>query len=401
MTEAWITVVGLGEAGLAGLSAQARAAVDRAQVLIGGERHLALVPTEGAERMTWRTPLRDTMVDIAERRGKRVVVLASGDPMWFGVGVTLARHFRADEMTILPVAGAFSLAAARLGWSIADTATITLHGRRLEMLHAHLAPARRILILSEDGGTPKQVAASLVARGYGDSPMIVLEHLGGPAERRVEATAARWTHERSAELNTIAVACVAGAQAVFTPNAPGLADELFQHDGQLTKREVRAATIAALMPMPGQLLWDVGAGCGSIAIEWMRAAPGGDATAVERDAARCKLIERNAAFLGVPRLRVIQGAAPSALADLPAPDAVFVGGGIGEAGLAEHCRERLKPGGRLVANVVTVEGEAVLARLHSQFGGNLTRIAVSRAEQVGTLLGWRPLMPVTQWAARK
>lgn len=401
MTEPWITVVGLGEEGLKGLAPRARAAIDAAEVLIGGERHLALVPTAGVERLTWRTPLKDTMADIAGRRGKRVVVLASGDPMWFGVGVTLARHFCAEEMAILPVPGAFSLAAARLGWSLADASTITLHGRRIEHLHANLAPGWRVLILSEDGDTPRQVASLLAARGYGDSPITVLEHLGGPAERRIDATAKSWNAARAADLNTIAVTCIADADAVATPRTAGLADDLFQHDGQITKREVRAATIAQLMPQPGQVLWDVGAGCGSVAIEWMRAAPNAMSFAVERDAGRCAFIERNAAFLGVPRLRVVQGAAPAALQDLPRPDAVFIGGGIGEKSLAEQCWARLAPGGRLVANVVTVEGEATLARLHGRHGGTLTRIAVSRAEPVGGLLGWRPLMPVTQLAMRK
>ncbi|MCC7045146.1 MAG: precorrin-6y C5,15-methyltransferase (decarboxylating) subunit CbiE [Alphaproteobacteria bacterium] len=401
MTAPWITVVGLGEDGLNGLAARARAAVDAAEVLVGGERHLALVPAAGAERLTWRTPLKDTMADIAARRGKRVVVLASGDPMWFGVGVTLAKHFSTDEMAVLPVPGAFSLAAARLGWSLADASTITLHGRRVEHLHAHLAPGWRVLILSEDGDTPGQVASLLAARGYGDSAMTVLEHLGGPTERRIDATAKTWGAARAADLNTIAVTCVADADAVATPRAAGLADDLFQHDGQLTKREVRAATIAQLMPQPGQVLWDVGAGCGSIGIEWMRAAPNTMSFAVERDAGRCAFIERNAAFLGVPRLRVVQGAAPAALEDLPRPDAVFIGGGIGEAGLAEECWSRLPSGGRLVANAVTVEGEATLARLHGQHGGMLTRIAISRAEPVGGLLGWRPLMPVTQFATTK
>jgi precorrin-6B C5,15-methyltransferase / cobalt-precorrin-6B C5,C15-methyltransferase len=401
MTERWITVVGLGEDGLKRLSPQARAAIDAAEVLIGGERHLALVPQGGLERLSWRTPLKDTMADIAARRGKRVVVLASGDPMWFGVGATLAKHFTPQEMTILPVAGAFSLAAARLAWSLPDIATITLHGRKLELLNAHLAPSRRILILSENGDTPGQVARLLAARGYGDSPLQVLEHLGGPQEHRVEGTAKSWAHPRSADLNTIAVTCVAGADATVLADAPGIADEVFEHDGQLTKREVRAATIAALMPLPGQVLWDVGAGCGSIGIEWMRASRYGQAIAIERDTTRAQVILRNAAHLGVPTLRLVQGAAPPALADLPTPDTIFIGGGIGGDGVAERCWAALRPGGRLVANVVTVEGETVLARLQRDWGGNLTRIAVSRAEKVGGLLGWRPLMPVTQFATVK
>jgi len=328
-------------------------------------------------------------------------VLASGDPMWFGVGATLAKHFAPEEMTILPVAGAFSLAAARLAWSLPDVATITLHGRKLELLNAHLTPNRRILILSENGDTPAQVARLLAGRGYGDSLLQVLEHLGGPAEQRVAGTAKSWTHPRCADLNTIAVTCVASAEATVLADAPGLADDLFEHDGQLTKREVRAATIAALMPLPGQMLWDVGAGCGSFGIAWMRASRYGQAIAIERDAARAQVILRNAAHLGVPTLRLVQGAAPTALADLATPDTIFIGGGIGGDGVAERCWAALRPGGRLVANVVTVEGEAVLARLQRDWGGNLTRIAVSRAEKVGGLLGWRPLMPVTQFATVK
>ena len=401
MTQRWITVVGLGEGGIERLSPEARAAIEAADVLIGGERHMALVPRGGLERMTWRTPLKDTMGDIAARRGKRVVVLASGDPMWFGVGATLARHFAPEELAILPTPGAYSLAAARLAWSLPDVATITLHGRRLEHLNAHLAPNRRILILSEDGDTPAKVARLLAERGYGTSRVQVLEHLGGPAERIVEGVAQSWAHPRSADLNTIAVTCIAEPDATILADAPGLDDDLFEHDGQLTKREVRAATIAALMPLPDQILWDVGAGCGSIGIEWMRAARGGRAFAIERDPARAQMIERNAAHLGVPLLRLVGGAAPAALDDLPAPDTVFIGGGIGGAGVAEHCWTALKPGGRLVANVVTVEGETVLAKLQRDWGGSLTRIAVSRAEKIGGLLGWRPLMPVTQYATVK
>lgn len=401
MNAPWITVVGLGEDGLAGLSPAAREAIERAEAVFGGERHLALVPSGGSERLAWRTPLLDTMADIKARRGKRVVVLASGDPMWFGVGATLAKHFAPDEMTILPVPGAFSLAAARLAWSLPDIATVTLHGRRVENLHAHLAPGRRILILSEDGGTPAQVAAALTRRGYGGSSMTVLEHLGGPAERRIDGMAASWAHPRAADLNTVAVTCVAGDDSVILPTACGLADELYEHDGQLTKREVRAATIAALMPLPGQVLWDVGAGCGSIAIEWLRAAGSGQAVAVEQRSDRAAKIARNAAHLGVPQVRVVAGDAPGALAGLPAPDTIFIGGGIGDAGVVEACWEALRPGGRLVANVVTVEGEAVLARLQRDWGGTLVRIAIQRAEPVGGFLGWRALMPVTQFATTK
>jgi len=401
MTKPWIAVIGLGEDGIAGLKPEARAALEAADVLIGGERHLALVPAHTQERITWRTPLAETMQDIALRRGKRVVVLASGDPMMFGAGTTLAKHFAREELAIFPGVGAFGLAAARMAWSLPDAACLTLLGRRLETLNAHLAPAARLLILSEDGGTPAEVARALVERGYGGSAMTVLEHMGGPEERRVDGTARTWKQDRAAELNTIAVECAAGPDAVILPQAAGLPDKLFLHDGQLTKREVRAATVAALVPLAGQTLWDVGAGAGSVAVEWLRAARNAWAYAVEREPKRCRMIERNAGFFGVPHLRLVEGEAPAALDGLHAPDAVFLGGGVSAPGLAELCWEKLKPGGRLVANAVSVAGEARLAELHRALGGTLTRIAISRADKTGATEAWRPAMPVTQLAATK
>ncbi len=397
----WLSIVGVGADGLHGISAIARGLIDRADVLVGGQRHLAMVADGAAERLTWATPLSDTVKAIKARRGRRVVVLATGDPMWFGIGVTLARHFPHDEMTILPHLSAFTLAAARMGWPLAETETITLHGRPIDLLALHLAPGARLLVLSENGTTPATVAAFLRARGWGASEITVLENLGGDAERRVDGVADSWNTGASADLNTLAVRCVPGPDARVQSRAPGLPDDAFVHDGQLTKREVRAATLSALAPLPGQRLWDVGAGCGSIAIEWMRAARGMQAVAIERHAARHALIARNAATLGVPRLRVIGGEAPGALAGLETPDAIFIGGGLSAPGMIDACWPRLRPGGRLVANAVTVEGESILAGWHARLGGALRRIAVSRAEPVGGRLGWRTLMPVTQWEAVK
>ncbi len=394
----WLTIVGLGEDGLAGLSPAARALVAGARTLIGGARHLALVPPGDAERLTWETPLARTVEAIAARRGSRVVVLATGDPMWFGIGVTLARRFARDEVTILPHISAFTLAASRLGWPLAECACLTAHGRPLEPLALHLAPGARLLVLSADGATPGAVAAWLTARGWGPSAIAVLERMAGPRERRVDGVAETWAAPHADDLNTLAIECRPGPRARILPRTAGLPDDAFAHDGQLTKREVRAATLAALAPLPGQTLWDVGAGCGSIAIEWMRAASGVAAVAIERDPARVDLIARNAATLGVPLLAIVRGEAPAALADLPPPDAVFVGGGLGAEGLIDRCRAALKPGGRLVANAVTVEGETALAAARARFGGAMTRIAVSRLEPVGGLHGWRPLMPVTQWS---
>jgi precorrin-6B C5,15-methyltransferase / cobalt-precorrin-6B C5,C15-methyltransferase len=398
---AWLSVVGIGEDGLAGLSPAARVLVDGAEVLVGGERHLAMVPADGRERRTWGSPLSALAEEIAGHRGQRVCVLATGDPMTYGIGVTLARHIPREEMTIVPAPSAFSLAAARLGWSLAEAECLTLHGRPLELLHAFVQPGARLLLLANDGATPGQVAALLRAREYGDSHLTVLAHMGGTQETITEGLARDWGETPSPDFNTVAVECVAATDAPLLPRVPSLPDDAFQNDGQLTKREVRAVTLAALAPVPGQHLWDVGAGCGSVAIEWLRAARNTTATAVERRADRAALIAANAAALGTPSLTIVTGEAPAALSDLSRPDAVFIGGGLACDGLFDVCWERLRPGGRLVANAVTVQGEAALADWHGRHGGGLTRIAISRAAPVGGLTGWRPLMPVTQLAARK
>lgn len=398
---AWLSVVGIGEDGLAGLSPAARALVDGAEVLVGGARHLAMVPVDRRERLTWGSPLGELVGEIANRRAQRVCVLATGDPMAYGIGVTLARRIPRAEMTIIPAPSAFSLAAANLGWSLAEVETLTLHGRPLEVLHAFVQPGARLLLLSDDGNTPRQVAALLCARHYGDSRMRVLAHMGGTQESTVDATARDWGERVCPDFNTIAVECVAAADATLLPRVPGLPDDAFRHDGQLTKREVRAVTLSSLAPVAGQHLWDVGAGCGSIAIEWLRAARNTTAAAVERRADRIALIAANASALGTPHLQIITGEAPAALKNLPRPDAVFIGGGVTADGVLDLCWERLRSGGRLVANAVTVPGEAALAAWYGRNGGSLTRIAIARASPVGGLTGWRPLMPVTQLAARK
>jgi len=397
----WLSIVGLGEDGLAGLSPAARALVESAQVLVGGARHLALAPEDGRERLTWTRPLSDLIEDIAARRGQGVCVLATGDPLDFGIAVTLARRIPLAEMTIVPAPSAFSLACARLGWPRAAVECLTLHGRPLDLLHPAIQPEARILALSNDAQTPGQVAALLTARGYGASRLSVLEHMGGPKERCVEGLAHDWSETGIADFNTLAIACVAGPEAAHLPRTPGLPDEAFHNDGQLTKREVRAVTLAALAPAPGQHLWDVGAGCGSVAIEWMRGHVRNRASAVERQAARVALIASNAAALGAPRLDIRHGAAPEALENLDPPDAIFLGGGLSAAGLIDTLWDALRPGGRLVANAVTLEGEQVLAKFHGQNGGALTRIAISRSHAIGPHTAWRPLMPVTQMRAVK
>jgi len=396
----WLSVVGLGEDGLDVLPPAVRTLIDGAEVVIGGERHLAMLPeTHSARRMTWRSPLRDTIADIRALEGKRVCVLATGDPMSYGIGVTLGREFGHGALTVIPAPGAFSLAAARLGWPLETAVRLTVHGRPLDLVSRHLQPGAKLLILSEDGATPASLARLMTERGYGQSEITVFEHMGAADESQTTEIAEKWGDRRVRDLNTVAVDCVAGMDTLPLSAVPGLPDESFLHDGQLTKREVRAATLAALGPRPGALLWDVGTGNGSVAIEWMRA--GGRAIGIEPDAGRRDRAARNAAVLGVPDLRLVAGRAPDALVDLPAPDAVFVGGGGSTDGVLEFCWEALAPGGCLVANAVTLESETRLAQFRDRVGGEMVRIAVSRLDAVGPYHGWRPLMPVTQLAVRK
>jgi precorrin-6B C5,15-methyltransferase / cobalt-precorrin-6B C5,C15-methyltransferase len=398
---AWLTVIGIGDDGLSGLAPATRALIETAEVIIGGERHLAMVPETTAERLLWEQSFGDSIATIAARRGHRVAVLASGDPMWFGAGAILARHFAPEEMMVLSHPGAFSLAAARLGWAIAECATISLHARPLDTLRLHLAEGSRILILSEDGGTPRAVAQLLAESGWGPSPLTVLEHLGGTAENVFGCKARDWGDLVTADLNTIALECRASPGVRGLPRLAGLPDDAFEHDGQLTKREVRAITLAALAPLSGETLWDIGAGCGSVAIEWLRADQRLSAFAIERSPARAAMIARNAAALGVPKLQIVVGLAPQALTDLAAPDAIFVGGGIAEPDLLPALWQALRPGGRLVANVISLEGERAVLNAQARYGGSLTRLTAARAEPLGGRQAWRPLMAVTQWATVK
>jgi precorrin-6Y C5,15-methyltransferase (decarboxylating) len=393
----WLNVIGIGEDGIEALPRALQTLIERAELIVGGERHLAMAAQARAEKKSWASPLSLTLDDIWSRRGKPVVVLATGDPMHFGIGVALAKRVPAGEMAVHPHVSAFSLAAARMRWPLADVECLTIHGRPLELLAGAVAPGCKLLVLSHDGASPAEVAERLTELGYGGSEVTVLEHMGGARERIYAGRADAWTHPRAADLNTLAVECRAGADARALSLTPGLPDDAFQHDGQLTKREIRAATLSALRPLPGQLLWDVGAGCGSIAIEWLRTHRSLSAIAIESDPMRQGLIETNAAALGTPHLKLVEGAAPQAYEGQPAPDAVFIGGGLGDRGVAEGAWERLKPGGRLVANAVTAEGEAHLLALRSKLGGDMTRLSVARLAPVGDLHGWKPLMPVTQY----
>jgi precorrin-6B C5,15-methyltransferase / cobalt-precorrin-6B C5,C15-methyltransferase len=394
----WLSIVGIGEDGIDGLSAVARGLVSGAEIVFGGARHLALAaPLIRGEAKPWPSPFSRGVEEVLAARGRNVCVLASGDPFFYGVGSVLANHTSPDETLVVPAPSSFSLAAARLNWALPDISLVSLHGRALERIRPHLHPGARVLALTSDSEGPQALARLLVETGFGGSRLTVLEALGG-ANERIRATAASsFDLGDIAELNVVGIEVKVAPDARIIAYAPGLADDLFEHDGQITKREIRAVTLSSLAPLRGQLLWDIGAGSGSIAIEWMLAHPSLRAIAVEARAARAARIGRNAAALGVPELEVVEGHAPEALAALVSPDAVFVGGGASEPGVLDAPIAALKSGGRLVANAVTLETEAELIARHTSLGGTLTRIAVSHADPVGGKTGWRTAMPLTQW----
>ncbi|MGD1914384.1 MAG: precorrin-6y C5,15-methyltransferase (decarboxylating) subunit CbiE [Rivularia sp. (in: cyanobacteria)] len=398
----WLSVVGIGEDGLPGLTQVASTLVEQAEVLVGGSRHLSMLPeNDTREKLIWSSPIATTVEEIIQRRGQSVCILASGDPMCFGIGVTLTRRIPIKEITIIPAPSAFSLACSRLGWARQEVETLTLAARPISLLHPVIYPGARLLILSEGRNTPAIVAQTLVERGFGDSKMTVLEYMGGQRERIVEGIAGSWETTKIASLNTIAVECIASSNILQLPRIAGNPDIAYNHDGQLTKREVRAITLAALAPIPGQMLWDIGAGCGSISIEWMRTHPRCWAIAIEKNYSRLNYIADNAASLGTPNLRIIHGEAPGILKGLEPPDAIFIGGGATVEEMFDVCWQALRKGGRLVANAVTVESEQKLLEWHNRFGGSLTRIAIQRVESVGKFLGWKAMAPVTQWVVVK
>ncbi|MEU4494677.1 precorrin-6y C5,15-methyltransferase (decarboxylating) subunit CbiE [Streptomyces sp. NPDC023998] len=398
-----VTVVGIGADGWEGLPALSQNALVDAEVVVGGPRQLELLPDACAgERVGWPSPLRPGVPGLlAAHAGRRMAVLASGDPMFYGIGRALTEVLGADALHVLPHPSSVSYACARLGWPLEDTEVVTLVGRPIAQLGAAVHDGRRLLVLSAGAATPAEVADFLREKGFGPSRMRVLEQLGGEREAQADGTADGWERPPGDPLNVIAVDCRRAASALRLGAVPGLPDAAYEHDGQLTKRHVRAATLGALAPAPGETLWDIGGGSGSIAVEWMRTHRSCRAVTVERDPMRAARIARNAEKLGVPTLRVVTGAAPAALAQLPTPDAVFIGGGLTVPGLVEACWEALPAGGRLVANTVTLESEALLADWYRRHGGELVRLAVAHAVPVGGFTGWRQAMPVTQWAATK
>ena len=400
-TAPWLTIIGIGEDGRAGLSPAALAALDRADFVIGGARHLALAAPLSAQTQIWPSPFAEGYPMILARRGQPTCVLATGDPFHYGVGAELARLVPVDEILCFPQPSAFSLAAARVGWSLPDCDCVSLHGRALERIVPLLQPGARILALSWDGSTPGKLAHLLKARGFGASTMTVLEAMGGPRERIRHAAANDLAIADIDPLNTIAIEIAAASDSRVVTLAPGLPDSFFENDGQLTKAEIRALTLSALAPKAGELLWDIGLGAGSIGIEWCLRHPRNRCIGIEERTERADRARRNAQDLGATALDIRIGRAPEALCDLPAPDAIFIGGGASEAGVFEAAWAALKSGGRLVINAVTLETETLLGVLYAQHGGTMRRLAVSRLEPVGGMHGWRAAMPVTQWVVTK
>ena len=391
----WLTVLGLGEDGLDGLSPASRQVLERAEVIMGPPRHLSLIPESNAERIEWPVPFSDGLPLLSKQKGRRTVVLASGDPFWFGAGSVIARHFEPGEWTALPGQSTFSLAAARLGWPLEGTLTFGLHAAPLTRLRPHLAPGLRAIILLRNGAAVAELATYLNETGFADTSLHVMEALGGPRERSqsislTEALLGSFEHPVCVGLE------VAGTGRAF-PKASGKPDEIFETDGQITKRPIRALTLSALAPQRGEHLWDIGGGTGSISIEWLMCDPTLTATSIEPREDRAERIRRNADTLGQDRLNVVHGTAPDGLSGLPLPGVVFIGGGLSEE-LLVWLQSNLSIGTRLVANAVTLESEALLAKWHDKLGGELLRIELAQASALGPRRGWKSAYPVVQWS---
>jgi precorrin-6B C5,15-methyltransferase / cobalt-precorrin-6B C5,C15-methyltransferase len=397
----WLTIVGMGEDGWEGLSNRARLIIKSTDVIVGAKRLLAYLPKTKAEIHDWPQPFSAVVEQIKPLTGRNTVILATGDPMNFGVTRKLLEFIPFEEMTIIPQVSSFSLAAARMGWSLPDCDCFTIHGRPAANVETFIQPNARLIILTEDGTSVAEVCRRLIGRGFEESTITVLENMGGDAERISNFSANSSPNLDWSPLNVVAVHCIAGPQAKIFSRVAGLPDEAFIHDGQLTKREVRAATLAALAPAADQVLWDIGAGCGSVSIEWMRSTRGCEAFAIEHNEDRLKMIATNAEQLGTPRLKAIAGKAPEALVGLLVPDAVFIGGGVGNEGVFDTAWQKLKSGGRMVCNVVTIEGEMHLYDLQEKHGGELVRMDVSTLTNVGPYRAMKPRMSVVQWRVTK
>ena len=390
-----MTIVGVGEDGAEGLVPASRAALAGAELVMGSARHLSLLPEHSCPVIEWPVPFADGIARLIEHRGRRVVMLASGDPFWFGAGSSVTAHLSREEWTAIPAPSTFTLAAARLGWPLQDVACLGLHAAPLERLRPHLSPGRRVLALLRDGEAVAALADYLSRQGFGSSALHVLEAQGGPRERVRLTAADALSFTDVAHPVAVGIECAGDGRTL--PLTPGRPDDWFASDGQLTKSPVRALALSALAPRPGELLWDIGAGSGSVGIEWLLAHPANRACAIEADPMRAVRAQANAAALGVDRLDLLTGTAPDVLPEGPAPDAVFIGGGLSDA-LLDRLWARLPPGTRLVANAVTLESEALLTRWHGAKGGSLLRIELADAAPLGSKHGWRARYPVVQWS---
>ena len=400
---AWLAIVGINENGLDGLTPQARAAIEGADHLFGSKRHFAIAEKLiSGKTHLWPSPPHLAIPEIQSLKPQKICVLASGDPFNHGMGAVLARHISAQEMQVFPAPSIFSLVAARTGWAIQNLVPVALNGRPLERLLPHLQPGAQIVALCADETTPAKIAALLNTHGFGEAELSVFERIGGSKERIRHCKASEFSFSDIDRLNCVALKIPATLREKSIPLTSGLADEWFEHDGQMTKREIRAITLSALALRRGECLWDIGLGAGSIAIEWLLRDPSNRAIGFEKNRERAERAARNAKQLGVPQLVVLEGTAPDVLEGIDAPDAIFIGGGGANDGVLEAAWNILKPGGRLVMNAVSLETESVLLAAHKRYGGEMIRIAVERADTISPqMTGWRPAMTVTQWSITK
>jgi precorrin-6Y C5,15-methyltransferase (decarboxylating) len=396
---AWLHIIGIGEDGLDGLTANARACIASADYIVGGKRHHGLIGACAAKQINWPSPFDALTSELQALRGKNVVVLATGDPLWFSVGNRIAASFDLDEVRFYPHVSAFQLASSKMGWALQDATCLSVHGRPIERIKPHLQNGQKLLLLTSNGAAVAEIAAMLTNLGFGPSKLIALANMGGADEVRFDGIAQNWTHDVP-DLNTVAVECKTLPNTQTLPVGYGLPDSAFLHDGTMTKQDVRAVTMAKLMPMPNALLWDVGCGCGSVAVEWMRSANNARAIGIEARADRREMALKNAQNLGGFNLQLIAGKAPEGLNGLTSPDAIFIGGGL-SAEVFDLCYAALKPMGRLVCNAVTLGSEQVLLGKYTALGGSLTKLQFAQASPIGGKVGWKPAMPVTQYSLVK
>ncbi|MFQ3361058.1 MAG: precorrin-6y C5,15-methyltransferase (decarboxylating) subunit CbiE [Alphaproteobacteria bacterium] len=400
----WLTIIGIGDNGLEGLSEKSISKINNAEYVFGGERHLSFIPDNGIKKILWKNPIKNSVDHIMSLKPRPVCVLSSGNPLWHGIGSTLLKYISIDEMLIYPSPSVFSLACAKIGWDSNDVEAVSLHTNPVSFIEKYLQPSVKLFLLTRDSKTPIEVADYLNKRGFNKSKFIIFENLGGVNENITRTTVESFGLKDISRLNVICIECIADTDANYYSCIPGLPNEIFNNDGQITKREIRAATIAKLTPFKDDLLWDIGAGSGSVSIEWMRSSKNLKAIAIECDSHRVEFLKKNAIELGVPNLEIIQGRAPDILAGLKKPNAIFIGGGLsGDNGIAiiEKSINSLLPNGRLVINAVTIETEILLINNYKKYGGDLTRIAVSKIKKVGSSNAWDDYMPVVQWSYHK